>query len=356
MSMQEVIRTRRLALGLTQEAVAEALNVTGPAVNKWERGATCPDVSLLAPLARLLKIDLNTLLCFEASLTPEEIGRMLVRVRETAKTSLDDAFALARDMAREYPSCAHLQYMLALSLDGLSAMQGASSLPEGWEEQIKRWYRFAAENEDDPETKRGATWMLASRCLNHDCVEEAEALLLTLPDQQMDKRLLLCVARAKQGDLPGALRLAAHAVTKAVTGLHMAMMQLTAMAERSGDEAAAAELSRITSRVMADLQMGSYCAETPLLLSALRRKDKAEALRNLQTMITALQTPWPEAGHPIYRYLDGKARTAENLAPGILRELEQSEDYDFLRGDAAFEDLLATLRRFAGDAQINVKI
>lgn len=355
MSMQEVIRTRRLALGLTQEAVAEALNVTGPAVNKWERGATCPDVSLLAPLARLLKIDLNTLLCFEASLTPEEIGRMLVRVNETAKTSLDDAFALVRDMARTYPSCASLQYMLALSLDGLAAMQGASSLPEGWEEQIKRWYRFAAENEDDPETKRGATWMLASRCLNHDCLEEAEALLLALPDQHLDKRLLLSTVRAKQGDLPGALRLAAHAVTKAISGLQTALMQLAAMAERSGDEAAAAELLRITSRVMADLQMGSYCAETPLLLSALRRKDKAEAIRNLAAMITALQTPWPEAGHPIYQYLDGEARTAENFGPGILRELEQSEDYDFLRGNAAFEDLLEELRRLVAGAQKNVK-
>lgn len=351
MSMQEVIRTRRLALGLTQEAVAEALNVTGPAVNKWERGATCPDVSLLAPLARLLKIDLNTLLCFEASLTPEEIGRMLVRVNEAAKTSLDEAFALARDMAREYPSCASLQYTLAMTLDGQAAMQGTSSLPEGWEEQIRRWYRFAAENEEDSETRRGATWMLASRCLNHDCLEEAEALLLTLPDQHMDKRLLLCTVRAKQGDLPGALRLAAHAVNTAVSGLQMALMKLTDMAERSGDEAGAAEVSRVTSRVMADLRMGGYAEEMPLLLSALRRKDKTEALRNLTAMITALQTPWPEAGHPIYRYLDAKPRTAANVAPGILLEFEHSEDYDFLRGDETFEHLLAALRRFVGDAQ-----
>ena len=40
--------------GLTQEQVAQALGVSGPAVNKWERGACCPDLALLAPLARLL--------------------------------------------------------------------------------------------------------------------------------------------------------------------------------------------------------------------------------------------------------------------------------------------------------------
>ena len=75
MSMNQVIQRRRRELGMTQEQVSQALNVTAPAVNKWEKGATCPDVSLLAPLARLLKIDLNELLCFREELTAEDIAR-----------------------------------------------------------------------------------------------------------------------------------------------------------------------------------------------------------------------------------------------------------------------------------------
>lgn len=55
MSMNQVIQRRRRELGMTQEQVAQALNVTASAVNKWEKDATCPDVSLLAPLARLLR-------------------------------------------------------------------------------------------------------------------------------------------------------------------------------------------------------------------------------------------------------------------------------------------------------------
>ena len=47
--------------------------MTAPAVNKWERGASCPDLALLAPLARLLGTDLNTLLSFREELTGEEI-------------------------------------------------------------------------------------------------------------------------------------------------------------------------------------------------------------------------------------------------------------------------------------------
>ena len=37
MKLNEVIRTRRQTLGLTQEQLAQKLGVSAPAVNKWER-------------------------------------------------------------------------------------------------------------------------------------------------------------------------------------------------------------------------------------------------------------------------------------------------------------------------------
>ena len=37
MKVGRIVRERRKALGLTQEQVAEALGISAPAVNKWER-------------------------------------------------------------------------------------------------------------------------------------------------------------------------------------------------------------------------------------------------------------------------------------------------------------------------------
>ena len=65
MRINEIIRERRLAENLTQEQVALRLGVTAPAVNKWEKGTSYPDITLLPALARLLKTDLNTLLSFK---------------------------------------------------------------------------------------------------------------------------------------------------------------------------------------------------------------------------------------------------------------------------------------------------
>lgn len=40
MKINEIIRKKRLAKGLTQEQAASRLGVSPPAVNKWEKGVT----------------------------------------------------------------------------------------------------------------------------------------------------------------------------------------------------------------------------------------------------------------------------------------------------------------------------
>ena len=86
MQIHEIIRTRRTALGLTQEQLAGKLGVSAPAVNKWERGNSYPDITLLPVLARTLRVDLNTLLSFQEGLTEMEIAQFLNRLYEVSRT------------------------------------------------------------------------------------------------------------------------------------------------------------------------------------------------------------------------------------------------------------------------------
>ena len=51
--------------GWTQLELAQKLNVTDKAVSKWERGAGCPDVSLLPELCRFLGVNLEDMLSGE---------------------------------------------------------------------------------------------------------------------------------------------------------------------------------------------------------------------------------------------------------------------------------------------------
>ena len=61
MSFAENIRKYRLESGLTQEALAEKIGISGQAVSKWETAETLPDTALLTDIADALDVSLDSL-------------------------------------------------------------------------------------------------------------------------------------------------------------------------------------------------------------------------------------------------------------------------------------------------------
>ena len=56
--------------GFTQENLAEQLGVSGQAVSKWENDQTCPDISLLPQLSKILGVMVDELLSGKQELAP----------------------------------------------------------------------------------------------------------------------------------------------------------------------------------------------------------------------------------------------------------------------------------------------
>lgn len=56
-----IISVQRKKLGLTQEQLAQKLDVTNQAVSKWETDQSCPDVAMLPKLAELFGISMDEL-------------------------------------------------------------------------------------------------------------------------------------------------------------------------------------------------------------------------------------------------------------------------------------------------------
>lgn len=82
--MNETIGNRiakfRKAKGLTQEELASVLGVSSQAVSKWENDASCPDISLLPQLCKVLGITADELLTGkndEVKLVPMEHRKSL---------------------------------------------------------------------------------------------------------------------------------------------------------------------------------------------------------------------------------------------------------------------------------------
>lgn len=149
----KVIQERRKALNLTQAQVADYLGVSAPAVNKWEKDMCYPDASLLAPLARLLQIDLNELFSFYTVLSDQD--------RKAVKDKLYDKFmhedssavkAYAKEVTFENPSDGLLFKEVADTLFGFNALQKAAT-PGIYLKEIAEYYNRAMEliNDDKDE-------------------------------------------------------------------------------------------------------------------------------------------------------------------------------------------------------------
>lgn len=60
-SMGYIIRELRIQKGLTQEELAQRLNLTPQAISKWERGIGMPDISHILPLSDIFEVSTDIL-------------------------------------------------------------------------------------------------------------------------------------------------------------------------------------------------------------------------------------------------------------------------------------------------------
>ncbi len=74
--ISQLIRTRRLELGLTQSALADMLHISTKAVSKWERAAGLPDASIVPALSRALGVSADSLLQGTLRQNPPDGGNM----------------------------------------------------------------------------------------------------------------------------------------------------------------------------------------------------------------------------------------------------------------------------------------
>jgi len=91
--MGQFIAELRKSHQMTQKDLAEKLDVSDKAVSKWERGLSCPDISLLSPLSNLLGITASELLNGERTDTKTlnvetSVTNALEYVDKTAKSKL----------------------------------------------------------------------------------------------------------------------------------------------------------------------------------------------------------------------------------------------------------------------------
>lgn len=344
MKINQIIREKRKELSLTQEQIADFLGVSTPAVNKWEKGSTYPDITLLPALARLLKIDLNTLLSFNDDLTDIEIENFVQEVDKTVQEQgYDAAFQKAIRKIQEYPTCEKLIYSVILYLEGALAFCSVSEITP-YRKTYETFYRRLATSEI-PEIRDTATSMLISYARNRGDFSKAEELIHSLPFSTIDREGQLAILYQRQERYQDAEKIWERRVFQGVAGLQTALANLLEIAlqeKRENDAHFFAELYEAVTRQFCFPEWICYNAHLQL---ALVKKDKSRSLSLLQKMLPSMKKEWNPQDCQLYRNTtgSGSAFFSGKLAKTITDELANNEEYAFLRDDSEFGELMAQL-------------
>ena len=72
----KLLLSLRKEMGLTQKALAGAMNISDRTISKWERGIGCPDVSLLRELSQILGVNIEKILLGDLEPNETDGGNM----------------------------------------------------------------------------------------------------------------------------------------------------------------------------------------------------------------------------------------------------------------------------------------
>lgn len=296
MKINEMIRERRIAKKLTQEQMAGYLGVTAPAVNKWEKGTSYPDITLLPALARLLDTDLNTLLSFQEDLSDREIALFLNELSE------------------------------------LSEKEGVETL-----------YVRALDSSDSA-IQNQAKAMLISRYMGRKEYERAQELLNSLPEQDFfDKKQIQVNLLIELGKLGEAAKAAEEKLLSATNEIHATLMSLMEIAIKE-DRIDDAEYIANVSKKGADLfdlwEYNSYVAHFQFYLVTKQRK---KVLKILVSMLKSLTHKWEINQSPLYRHIKTKEvdkTFGPKMQKTLIDSLRHDEDSAYWRENQELEKVL----------------
>lgn len=343
--MNEVIRQKRKELNLTQEQIARQLGVSIPAVSKWESGVSYPDVSIIPALARVLKIDVNTLLCFNQELSDSEIAVIVNHIVTVAvKEDFEKAFFMVEEKIKEYPTDAQLIHTFAL------AMQGAMMMTELTEEQKELYNKKIIalyEKVGISENKKYAdqsNYMLASRAIGERKLERAQELLDRLPEYNaLDKSLLQVMLWLEEGRNGEASKICAGKILSAVNTIQIYLTHLIRIASERKDQDNAIELIKCGEALVENFGLWDYSSYLYSFEKATVEQDADEILTILNKMLGAILIPWDTAQSPVFQYIGTKKQEmdlGEKMRNAIITDLKKNPNYEFLRKNPQFEELI----------------
>ncbi|MDI9462477.1 MAG: helix-turn-helix domain-containing protein [Bacillota bacterium] len=340
MTIGEVIKKYRRKTGMTQEEMANRLGVTAPAVNKWEKGNTLPDVALLAPIARLLSITTDELLSFHDELTDEEISQFLSQIqRDLEDKSFHDVFLIIKKKIEEYPNCEKLIWQAAVILDA-KRMDVEIVNQEDYDQAISGWYERCLLSANEQIRKLAADSLFHAYFRKEDyeiARHYLEYFSLDNPERKRKKALV----DSKTGKREESYRAYDELIFTGYQHIQSTLNDLRILYMEDNNHEMADKLVSVSSLLASTFEMGKYNEVCAGLDVAVWKKDVAATARIMQDILDSIGAIGDFTKSKLYQHMTLKTlepEFAENLRRELLKSLED-ESYNYMQGNECWEKL-----------------
>ncbi|MCM1327480.1 MAG: helix-turn-helix domain-containing protein [Bacteroidales bacterium] len=341
MQIGEVIRKYRKAKNLTQEETALRLGVTAPAVNKWENGNSLPDITLLAPIARLLGISLDTLLSFHEELTTEEINGLIYELDAMFKEkTYSEVFSWAREKLQEYPNCERLLWQTAVILDAQLMVQKVpdSDKYEGYVHSL--YVRALKSNEEDIRTH--AADSLFSFYMRKEQYDKAEEYLTYFSQQNPERKRKQAQIYEKTDRIPEAYKTYEELLFSYYQMVNAALYGINGLALQEKDMKKAHDIVAKQEEMARCFEMGKYYETSCKLELATLEKDVDAVISIMRDMLAATEQIGSFCESPLYEHMEFKGVREgfkEELKQDLCKSFQDEENFGFLKDDKRWREL-----------------
>ena len=339
MKLNDVIRKYRKEKGLTQEEMATRLGVTAPAVNKWESGASMPDIALLAPIARLLDITLDELLSFNQSLSDVEVANILNEFYAMSTTETTDAlYQKMVDIVREYPNAENLILELAALLLGRCMLMNEDR--SKYDEWIEGCYKNLLTSEDETIRINAADSLYALYILKEN-YEEAENCLGVYAKDNPERKRKLATIYSRTGRYDEAFKILETTLYSNYQVVSVLLHEIYMAAIETKDYNKAEKAIEKESALADLFEMGEYHKNAGRLELAIAMKDNKKALEYMELLVSNTDTMLDYMKSDLYEHVKFREvdpAFLETMRANTLKRFAEHDMYKAVRKSAGWKE------------------
>ena len=195
MTFGKIMKDLRRNANMTQEKLAEILNISPQAVSRWETDAAMPDISLLPPIANLFHVTTDYLLCmdtYQKDLRKAEFEKAFFEYWK--HEDKEKNYQIARKAASEYPgNMAYVEWLASAEYYVALQTSDEATYQQLLESSIKH-YNIVLECSDDSELCNKALHGIVLALHMSGRNDEAKAYAMRQKEEEKrDELLCLCL-------------------------------------------------------------------------------------------------------------------------------------------------------------------